>query len=89
MGAAAVSGAVTRAISIVVIISEMTGEITYIIPVMLAVLISNAVAGLMQPSLFDSISIIKKLPYLPDFIPSSSAGAYDITVRDFMVRDVK
>jgi len=72
----------------VVIISEMTGEINYIIPILLAVLISNAVAGLLQPSIFDSISMIKKLPYLPDLIPSSSAGAYDITVKDFMVRDI-
>ncbi|ODN02440.1 Chloride channel protein 2 [Orchesella cincta] len=89
VGAAAFSGAVTRTISIVVIVSEMTGQITHIIPVMLAVLISNAVAGVLQPSIFDSISMIKKLPYLPDFIPSSSAGAYNITVRDFMIRDVK
>jgi chloride channel 2 len=72
VGAAAVSGAVTRTISIAVIVSEMTGQITYIIPVVVAVLISNAVAGVLQPSLFDSISMIKKLPYLPDFIPSSS-----------------
>jgi len=72
VGAAAFSGAVTRTISIAVIVSEMTGQITHIIPVMISVLISNAVAGMLQPSLFDSISMIKKLPYLPDFIPSSS-----------------
>jgi chloride channel 2 len=72
VGAAAFSGAVTRTISIAVIVSEMTGQITHIIPVMISVLISNAVAGILQPSLFDSISMIKKLPYLPDFIPSSS-----------------
>lgn len=72
VGAAAFSGAVTRTISIVVIVSEMTGQITHIIPVMIAVLISNAVSASLQPSIFDSISMIKKLPYLPDFIPSSS-----------------
>ncbi|XP_035706071.1 chloride channel protein 2 isoform X2 [Folsomia candida] len=89
VGAAALSGAVTRTISIAVIVSEMTGQITHIIPVMISVLIANAVAGVLQPSLFDSISMIKKLPYLPDFIPSSSAGAYNITVKDFMIRNVK
>lgn len=73
MGAAAVAGAVTRTISIAVIVVEMTGQITHIIPVMVAVLISNAVAGLLQPSIFDSILVLKKLPYLPDFIPSSSS----------------
>jgi len=73
VGAAAVAGAVTRTISIAVIVVEMTGQITHIIPVMVAVLISNAVAGLLQPSIFDSILVLKKLPYLPDFIPSSSS----------------
>jgi chloride channel 2 len=36
------------------------------------VLISNATAALLQPSLYDSIILIKKLPYLPDLLPSSS-----------------
>ena len=35
----------------------------------------------------DSIIMIKKLPYLPDILPSSSS-AYNIYVEDFMVRDV-
>lgn len=38
----------------------------------IAVLISNAVAVLLQPSLYDSIILIKNLPYLPDLLPSSS-----------------
>lgn len=33
---------------------------------MIAVLISNAIAALLQPSMYDSIILIKKLPYLPD-----------------------
>lgn len=50
----------------------MTGQITHIVPVMIAVLISNAIAALLQPSMYDSIILIKKLPYLPDLLPSSS-----------------
>ncbi|KAI5713177.1 hypothetical protein M8J75_014240 [Diaphorina citri] len=88
VGAAAFSGAVTHTISVSVIMFEMTGQITHIIPVMIAVLISNAVAALLQPSLYDSIILIKKLPYLPDLLPSSS-GIYNVYVEDFMVRDVK
>lgn len=38
----------------------------------IAVLIANAIAALLQPSLYDSIILIKKLPYLPDLLPSSS-----------------
>lgn len=96
MGAAAFSGAVTHTISVSVIVFEMTGQVTHIIPIMvcgdismsplpldpnvllfffhfqIAVLISNAIAALLQPSLYDSIILIKKLPYLPDLLPSSS-----------------
>jgi len=72
VGAAAFSGAVTHTISVSVIIFEMTGQITHIVPIMIAVLISNAIAALLQPSIYDSIILIKKLPYLPDLLPSSS-----------------
>lgn len=72
VGAAAFSGAVTHTVSVGVIVFEMTGQITHIVPVMIAVLISNAIAALLQPSMYDSIILIKKLPYLPDLLPSSS-----------------
>ncbi|XP_054739550.1 chloride channel protein 2 isoform X5 [Anastrepha obliqua] len=88
VGAAAFSGAVTHTVSVAVIIFEMTGQITHVVPVMIAVLIANAIAALLQPSMYDSIILIKKLPYLPDLLPSSSA-MYSIYVEDFMVRDVK
>lgn len=66
----------------------MTGQITHLVPVMIAVLIANATAALLQPSIYDSIILIKKLPYLPDLLPSAS-GMYNIFVEDFMVKDVK
>merc|ERR1719397_505557 len=88
VGAAAFSGAVTHTISISVIVFELTGQITHAVPVLVAVLISNAIAQCLQPSCYDSIILIKKLPYLPDIIPSSS-GAYNIFVESFMLSDVK
>lgn len=88
VGSAAFSGAVTHTISVSVIVFEMTGQITHIIPIMIAVLTSNAIASLLAPSIYDSIILIKKLPYLPDLLPSSS-GMYNVYVEDFMVRDVK
>ncbi|ETN67164.1 chloride channel protein 2 [Anopheles darlingi] len=88
VGAAAFSGAVTHTVSVGVIVFEMTGQITHIVPVMIAALVSNAVAALLQPSMYDSIILIKKLPYLPDLLPSGS-GMYNIYVEDFMLRDVR
>jgi chloride channel 2 len=87
-GAAAFTGAVTHTISISVIVFEMTGQITHIIPVLIAVLVSNAIAHLLGPSCFDSIILIKKLPYLPDILPSRST-AYNVFVEDFMLKEVK
>lgn len=88
VGAAAFSGAVTHTVSVGVIVFEMTGQISHLVPVMIAVLISNAIAALLQPSIYDSIILIKKLPYLPDLLPSGS-GMYNFAVEDFMLRDVK
>lgn len=83
VGAAAFSGAVTHTVSVGVIIFEMTGQITHIVPVMIAVLISNAIASLLQPSIYDSIILIKKLPYLPDLLPSSSGNWKTISLGNF------
>jgi chloride channel 2 len=66
VGAAAMSGGVTHTISTSVIVFELTGQITHILPVMIAVLIANAIAQYLQPSFYDSIIQIKQLPYLPD-----------------------
>lgn len=48
------------------IVFELTGQIAHILPVMIAVILANAVAQSLQPSLYDSIIRIKKLPYLPE-----------------------
>ena len=55
---------------------------------MMSVLISNAVANLFTPSIYDSIILIKKLPYLPDLLPSSSK-MYSMCVEHFMSREIK
>ena len=74
--------------NICVSVFEMTGQITHAIPILIAVLVANAIAACLGPSCYDSIILIKKLPYLPDIVPSSS-GAYNFFVEDFMVTDIK
>lgn len=56
----------THTVSTAVIVFELTGQIAHILPVMIAVILANAVAQSLQPSLYDSIIRIKKLPYLPE-----------------------
>ncbi|XP_018497155.1 chloride channel protein 2 [Galendromus occidentalis] len=87
-GAAAMAGAATRTISTCVIAFEMTGQMSHILPVMIAVLIANAVSQMLQPSVYDLIITLKKLPYLPPIL-STSSHAHTIYVEDIMVRDVK
>ena len=65
-GAASLAGGVTRTISSAIIVFELTGQISHIIPVMVAVLISNAIAGGFENSFYDTIIYIRKLPFLPD-----------------------
>ena len=43
-----------------------TGQIHHILPVMVAVLVSNAICQSLSPSIYDSIIQIRGLPYLPD-----------------------
>uniref|UniRef100_A0A8B9KSC3 Chloride channel, voltage-sensitive 1b n=1 Tax=Astyanax mexicanus TaxID=7994 RepID=A0A8B9KSC3_ASTMX len=81
IGAAAMTGAVTHTVSTAVICFELTGQISHILPMMVAVILANMVAQGLQPSLYDSIIQVKKLPYLPD--------KYNIFVEDIMVRKVK
>ncbi|XP_077868666.1 chloride channel protein 2-like [Saccoglossus kowalevskii] len=84
VGAAALSGSVTHTISTSVIVFELTGQIVHILPVMIAVLIANAIAHLLQPSIYDSIIQIKRLPYLPDITNFNSKKTYRIYVEDIM-----
>ncbi|XP_069069088.1 chloride channel protein 2 isoform X1 [Pleurodeles waltl] len=88
VGAAALSGAVTHTVSTAVIVFELTGQISHILPVMIAVILANAVAQSLQPSLYDSIIRIKKLPYLPE-LGWGHQERYHIRVEDIMVRDVR
>uniref|UniRef100_A0A7N6ALM2 Chloride channel protein n=1 Tax=Anabas testudineus TaxID=64144 RepID=A0A7N6ALM2_ANATE len=81
IGAAAMTGAVTHTVSTAVICFELTGQISHILPMMVAVILANMVAQGLQPSLYDSIIQVKKL--------SNCYNKYNIFVEDIMVRKVK
>ncbi|XP_053320068.1 chloride channel protein ClC-Kb-like [Spea bombifrons] len=86
-GAAAYSGAVTHTLSTALLVFELTGQMSHILPVLIAVLIANAISQSCQNSFFDLIIIIKKLPYLPKLIMGKNC-AHDICAEDFMVTDL-
>ena len=73
-GSAAFAGANTGALSSAVIAFEMTGQITHLLPVIVAILAATITARYLGPSIYDSLILLKKLPYLPSILPSSSSG---------------
>ncbi|XP_078463859.1 chloride channel protein ClC-Kb-like [Lampetra planeri] len=83
-GAAAFSGAVTHTVSTAMLVFEVTGQIAHILPVLVAVLVANAIAQKFQPSFYDGTIMIKKLPYLPKLRGAGRTGAYGILVEQFM-----
>ncbi|XP_035770940.1 chloride channel protein 2-like [Neolamprologus brichardi] len=88
VGAAALSGAVSHSFSTVVMVLELTGQISHLLPALVAVVLANLVAQSLQPSIYDSIIKIKKLPYLPE-LGWGQHEVYNIRVEDIMVRDVQ
>ncbi|XP_074017678.1 chloride channel protein ClC-Kb-like [Numenius arquata] len=86
-GAAAFSGSVTHAISTALLVCEATGHLGHVLPVVLAVLVANAITQKHQPSFYDGTIIVKKLPYLPP-IRSRHMASYQVVVEEFMERQV-
>ncbi|XP_075028090.1 chloride channel protein ClC-Kb-like [Calonectris borealis] len=84
-GAAAFSGSVTHTISTALLVCEVTGHLGHVLPVVLAVLVANAIAQKHQPSFYDGTIIVKKLPYLPP-IRSRHMASYQVVVEEFMER---
>uniref|UniRef100_A0A8C2QK81 Chloride channel protein n=1 Tax=Cricetulus griseus TaxID=10029 RepID=A0A8C2QK81_CRIGR len=82
-GAAAFSGAVTHTISTALLAFELTGQIVHALPVLMAVLVANAITQSCQPSFYDGTIIVKKLPYLP-WIRGRKIGSYPVSVEHFM-----
>ncbi|XP_018109375.1 chloride channel protein 1 isoform X4 [Xenopus laevis] len=87
-GAAAYSGAVTHTLSTALLVFELSGQMSHILPVLIAVLIANAISQSYQNSFFDLIVIIKKLPYLPK-LKMGQNSAHDICAEDFMVTNLQ
>jgi hypothetical protein len=81
--AAFVSGA-THTVSTAVIVFELTGQLTHMIPVLTGVLVARAVAPGMAVPLYDLLMSIKSLPYLA---AAKLSLLYDRTVKDLLVEE--
>ena len=65
VGAACVMSGATHSISSALIIFELTGQTSYIIPLIFSCLIANLTSQALSTSFFDVFLLMKNLPYLP------------------------
>ncbi|QSZ37690.1 hypothetical protein DSL72_008789 [Monilinia vaccinii-corymbosi] len=85
IGAAAALGGVTRmTVSIVVIMFELTGALTYVLPIMIAVMISKWVGDAFgKRGIYESWIHLNEYPFLDN---SDESPIPDISVRQIMTR---
>lgn len=81
VGAACVMSGATHSISSAIIIFELTGQSSYIIPMLFSCLLSNFIAQALSLSFYDVFLIMKNLPHLPSI---KSSHLYSYNAKDFM-----
>jgi chloride channel 2 len=81
IGAACVVSSVTRTVSVAMIVFELNGELSYLLPVLFSVVISYAVSNNLAMSIFDVLLDMKDLPYLPAL---KSVDLYNQKATDIM-----
>ena len=81
VGAASLAGSVTRTVSIAMMVFEICGQTNHMIPILVGVLLSYAVASSMALSAYDALIEIKNLPFLPSLTGYST---YHLTAKDLM-----
>ena len=80
--AAALSGVTRTTVSLAVIMFELTGTLTYAIPVMVSVLVARTVADALEPKgIYDLVIEFSGLPYLD---PKSEFTWDGVSVQDAM-----
>jgi chloride channel 2 len=81
IGASCVFSGATHTVSSALIIFEMTGQTTYLAPLLLATLIANLTAQSLSMNIFDVLLVIKNLPHLPTI---KSQAMYSLTANDVL-----
>jgi chloride channel 3/4/5 len=87
IGAASALGGATRmTVSIVVIMFELTGALTYVLPIMIAVMLSKWVGDFISPrGIYESWIQFNGLPYL-DNRDETLATVSDVPINEIMTR---
>jgi chloride channel 2 len=84
VAAAAFVGGGTHAVSTAVVVFELTGQLTHMIPVLIGVLVARAIAPAFSIPIYDLLMSIKSLPYLA---AANLEHMRDRTAKDLVERD--
>ena len=85
VGAACVMSGATHSISSAIIIFELTGQSSYLLPMLAACLLANLTAQALSMSFFDVFLLMKNLPHLPSI---KSSAIYNLTAEDMMSKEL-
>lgn len=85
VGAASVMSGATHSISSAIIIFELTGHSSYLLPMLAACLAANLTAQALAMSFFDVFLLMKNLPHLPSI---KSSAIYNLTAKDMMSKEL-
>ena len=74
VGASAFLAGATGAVSTAMVIFEITYQLNYMVPVLLAVVLGRATGKVISPDLYEALQIFKNLPNIPPLAQQSSYG---------------
>lgn len=74
VGAAALTSGATQTVSTAVIVFEVTGQTSFLLPVLLATLVAVSVASVWTVSLYDLLLVHAGLPFLPRVAATAQYG---------------
>lgn len=65
VGAASLAAASTHTVSTAVIVFELTGQLSHMLPIMLSVLLAYSIGGYFAPSIYDTLAGFNNIPVIP------------------------
>ena len=71
----------TRTVSIAMIVFEIIGQTSHMIPLLVGTLMAYAISNSLALSVYDAILEIKNLPFLPT---ATGVNTYQLTAKDLM-----
>lgn len=86
VAASALSVGVTRAMSTIVVVSELTGQLSLMLPVILASVFAVGVANFFNENIYDLLLKVRGLPLLSDIVQEGES--VKISAKDFMRTDL-